>query len=116
MKELLGLLTDTPQEGGSMLVIILVYGGFFAFMYFVLFRPQRKKQKAVQTMQSSIKVGDSIVTNGGFYGVVVDVVNDVVMVEFGTNKSVRVPVQKAAISSIAEPNLTIVHEDEEESK
>ncbi len=58
-------------------------------------------------MQSSIETGDSVLTNGGMYGKVVDKVNDVYIVEFGTNKSVRVPVQKSAIASKSEPDMSV---------
>jgi len=87
-----------PASGNSTLFFVVIYGAFFAFMYFVLIRPQRKKQKAVESMQSSIKVGDSIMTNGGLYGIVVDIINDILMIEFGRDKSVRVPVQKSAVA------------------
>jgi len=114
MYNLFSLLAETPAEpaGNSTLFFVVIYGAFFAFMYFVLIRPQRKKQKAVESMQRSIKVGDSIMTNGGLYGVVVDSVNDILMIEFGRDKSVRVPVQKSAVAGVREPNLTVVHEEE----
>jgi len=118
---LLSFLTTGTTGSGGITQILVLYAAIFAIFWFFLIRPQKKKQRAVETMQNSISVGDSVLTSGGFYGKVVDKVNDVYMVEFGTNKSVRVPVQKSAIVSIAEPDLTITKEieetkDEKESK
>ncbi|MDA3845382.1 MAG: preprotein translocase subunit YajC [Vallitaleaceae bacterium] len=115
MFNLFSLLGETADTGGgnSTLFFVVIYGAFFAFMYFVLIRPQRKKQKAIESMQKSIKIGDSIITNGGLYGVVVDSVNDLFMIDFGRDKSVRVPVQKSAVAGVKEPNLTLVIEEEE---
>ncbi|WP_242985330.1 preprotein translocase subunit YajC [Vallitalea okinawensis] len=86
--------------------MILYFGALFAIFYFLLIRPQKKRQKAVDDMQNSISVGDWIMTNGGLYGKVVDIVNEFLIVEFGTNKSVLVPISKQAIASVGEPNLT----------
>lgn len=110
-------LTSGATSSGGITQILVLYAAIFAIFWFFLIRPQKKKQKAVETMQNSISVGDSVLTSGGLYGKVIDKVNDVYMVEFGTNKSVRVPVQKSAIVSIAEPDLTVTKEIEEtESK
>lgn len=116
MFSLLSLLEATAaapaKSGSSTFFLIIIYGAFFAFMWFVLIRPQRKKQKAVASMQSEIAVGQSVLTSGGLYGKVVDVVNDVLIVEFGMNKGVRIPVQRSAVSSVAEPELTITKIEE----
>lgn len=95
--------------GGVVSIIYLVV--LFGFMWFVLIRPQRKRQKQTEQMQYSIKIGDSVLTNGGLYGKVVDLVNDVVIVEFGTNKSVRVPIVRSAIASISAPNMSVAKEE-----
>ncbi len=102
---------DAPA-GNSTLFLIVIYGAFFAFMWFVLIRPQRKKQKAVGVMQSSIAIGEWILTSGGLYGKVVDTVNDNLIVEFGMNKGVRIPVQRSSGAAAAEPDLSIVKIEE----
>lgn len=109
------LATETAGSGG-LLQILVLYGAIFAIFWFFLIRPQKKKQRAVEAMQNSIEIGDSVLTSGGLYGKVIDKVNDVYMVEFGTNKSVRVPVQKSAIVSVTEPDLTVNKEIEEEKE
>lgn len=114
MVNLLNLLeagaADTAA-GSSTLFMFVIYGGFIAFMYFVLIRPQRKKQKEINRMQSEIEIGQSVLTSGGLYGKVVDIVNDVLIVEFGTNKGVRVPVQRMAVASVTEPDLVQAKEE-----
>lgn len=107
-----GTAAAEPKSGGSTLLLVVVYGAFFAFMWFVLIRPQRKKQKEVARIQNEIAVGDSVLTSGGLYGKVVDTVNDVLIVEFGMNKGVRVPVQRSAVATVAEPDLTIAKIEE----
>lgn len=97
----------TTETGGSGIVsILLLYGAIFGIFWFFLIRPQRKKQRQVDLMQSAIEVGDKVVTSGGMYGLVVDSVNDVVYVEFGTNKSVRIPIKRSSILGVAEPDIT----------
>lgn len=85
----------------------VIWGGFIAFMWFFIIRPQRKKQKDLAKMQEEIGVGQSVLTAGGLYGKVVDTVNDILIVEFGINKGVRVPVQRSTVMSVAEPDLSL---------
>ncbi len=85
---------------GSMIGVILMYVVIFGvFFYFVMYRPQKKEQKKMNTMLSSLEIGDSILTSSGFYGVVIDITDDTVIVEFGNNKNCRIPMQKSAIFS-----------------
>ena len=86
---------------GSMIGVILMYVVIFGvFFYFVMYRPQKKEQKKMNTMLSSLEIGDSILTSSGFYGVVIDITDDTVIVEFGNNKNCRIPMQKSAITQI----------------
>ncbi|MCT4598047.1 MAG: preprotein translocase subunit YajC [Vallitalea sp.] len=98
--------------GGLVIWMVVLFG----FMWLVLIRPQKKRQKQIDQMQSSVNIGDSIMTNGGIYGKVVDSVNDVLIIELGTNKSVRVPIQRNAVAAVKEPDLTINKEEIEEVK
>ncbi len=88
---------------------MVVIVGFF---YFFLIRPQRKEQKEKQTMLSSLAVGDSVLTTAGFYGVVIDMTEDTVIVEFGNNKNCRIPMQKSAIVQIEKLSDAIEAEDD----
>ena len=80
--------------------IILIYAVVIGGMWFLLMRPQKKEQKRLQAMINSLEVGDSIVTTSGFYGVVIDMTEEDVIVEFGNNKNCRIPMRKQAIAEV----------------
>ena len=84
----------------SMGVMILWIVVLFGVMYFLMIRPQKKEQKRVQAMLNSMEVGDSIVTTSGFYGVIIDMTEEDVIVEFGNNKNCRIPMRKQAIAEV----------------
>lgn len=76
----------------------------FVVMYFIAIRPQKKQQKQLQALIASLEVGDSVVTTSGFYGVIIDITDDMVIVEFGQNKNCRIPMEKTAISNVEKAN------------
>lgn len=93
--------TLAAQAGGAnwallIVVYVLISGGF----WFIFIRPQKKEQKRVQAMIASMEVGDSVLTTSGFYGVVIDINDSDVIVEFGSNRNCRIPMQKAAIAQV----------------
>ena len=98
--------TTNSGGGGSSILILVVYIVFFlGLMYFIIIRPQKKQAKQQQDLQNSIEPGDNIMTTSGFYGTILDVVDETtVIVEFGNNKNCRIPMQKAAIAQIEKPN------------
>lgn len=82
-------------------VLMLVYiVAIIGFMYFVMIRPQKKEQKLLNQKLSEMEVGDSVLTSSGFYGVVIDITDSDVIVEFGSNKNCRIPMQKTAIVDV----------------
>ena len=87
----------------SMVSIILVYVVIIGGMWFLLMRPQKKEQKRIQAMLSTMEVGDTVLTTSGFYGVIIDMTDDTVIVEFGSNKNCRIPMQKVAIVQVEKP-------------
>lgn len=102
----MGILANGAAMGGpGGIVVILMYVVIFgAFFYFAMYRPQKKEQKRMNTMLSALEIGDSILTNSGFYGVVIDITDDTVIVEFGNNKNCRIPMQKSAIAQVEKPD------------
>ncbi len=78
---------------------ILMLVALFALMYFMLIRPQRKKEKQVQEMRANLKPGDEIVTIGGILGKVVRVKDEEVTIQIGADKT-KVDVAKWGISSL----------------
>nr|AGS51605.1 preprotein translocase subunit YajC (TC 3.A.5.1.1) [uncultured bacterium contig00017] len=83
----------------SMVMYLVMVVGI---IYFFMVRPQ-KKDKKEQEMLTQLEVGDAVLTNSGFYGTVIDVGDDTVIIEFGNNKNCRIPMQKSAIAQIEKP-------------
>ena len=88
------------SSGMGMVGAIVWMVVLFGLMYFLMLRPQKKEQKRLQAMLNDMEVGDSIVTTGGFYGVVIDMTEEDVIVEFGNNKNCRIPMRKQAIAEV----------------
>ena len=84
----------------DLISMLVIYGVFFAVLWFFIMRPQKKEQKRLQLMLSEMAVGDTVLTTSGFYGVIIDISEDDVIVEFGNNKNCRIPMQKAAITQV----------------
>lgn len=87
-----------------MLGVIVIYVVLLGGLWWFMMRPQKKEQKRIQAMLASMEVGDTALTTSGFYGVIIDITDDDVIVEFGNNKNCRIPMQKAAIAQIEKPN------------
>ena len=106
---LLAAETTEAAGGGAMgmgfTVIWMV--ALFAIMYFMMIRPQSKERKKMQAMLASMEVGDSVVTTSGFYGVIIDMTEEDVIVEFGNNKNCRIPMRKQAIAEIEKADTGI---------
>ena len=86
------------------IVILLVYVvAIGAMMYFLAIKPQKKQQKQQQELMDSIEKGDYFLTTSGFYGVIIDITDDDVIVEFGNNKNCRISMQKKAIAQVEKP-------------
>ena len=97
--------SDMQAASGLSWVILVDYiVAIVAFFYFMMIRPQKKEQKRMAAMMSSLEIGDSILTNSGFYGVIIDIADDTVIVEFGSNKNCRIPMQKTAIAQVEKPS------------
>lgn len=95
----MGLLTAGAGAGGFGVLIVYVVI-IAAAMYFLAIRPQKKEQKRMNAMLSELAVGDCVVTTSGFYGIVIDITEEDVIVEFGSNKNCRIPMKKSAIAQV----------------
>ena len=99
---------DPTAASANTFIIILIYVVLFGFLYFVMIRPQRKEQKKKAQTLASLAIGDSVRTTGGFVGVILDISDDMVIVEFGNNKNCRIPMYKEAIVEVEKPEDAIV--------
>ena len=79
---------------------VLYFVFIIGLMYFIAIRPQQKEKKKMQELMAGVAVGDSVLTSSGFYGVIIDMTDDTGIVEFGSNKNCRIPMQKAAIVQV----------------
>ncbi len=75
---------------------VLMYAAILGIFYFLLIRPQRKKEKETQEMRKSLVVGDEILTIGGIYGKVINIKDDTITIEIGADK-VKLKIAKWAI-------------------
>ena len=99
------ILAEAAQPGMGELLIstILPFGFVIAIMYFMMIRPQQKEQKKKDLMLKELAVGDTVLTTSGFYGTIIDITDDTVIVEFGNNRNCRIPMQKAAVAMVEKP-------------
>lgn len=86
------MITVLQAQGGSMLIMMAV---MFVGAYFLMIRPQMKKQKQEKNFQDSLKVGQRIVTTSGLHGRIAQVQEDGVIIE---TLSGKLKFEKAAIS------------------
>ena len=93
------LMTSPPGQGptlGSQLPLILI---IFSIFYFIVFRPMRKRQRETEQLLGALKSGDRVVTNGGIYGTVVGVTDDVIQLRVADH--VKIQIAKSAIARLA---------------
>lgn len=91
-------MAPTDQGGGGMLGTLVMFGLIIFIFYFMIIRPQSKRQKERQQMLNSIKKGDKIVTVGGVHGTVVGVDEKTLLVQVADN--VKLKFERTAVSSI----------------
>lgn len=92
-----GGLTDSPLFGMVPFVLI------FVVFYFLLIRPQQKKQKALQQMIRELKKGDRIVTNGGIYGTIVKIGETIITLEIA--EKVRIQIERQQVARLVEGDI-----------
>ena len=92
---------DAQGGTGMSIGFIVLYIVFFAgLVYFMFLKPQKKQAAQQDEMMKNLKVGDTIMTTSGFYGTVIGIDDDTVIVEFGNNKNCRIPMHKKAIAEV----------------
>ncbi|MCM1288776.1 MAG: preprotein translocase subunit YajC [Clostridium sp.] len=102
----------TEGQAGSAVGFIFVIIIWILVFYFMLIRPQKKQKKAMEDLHNAMEPGDSIMTTGGFYGTLLDIVDDTtVIVEFGNNKNCRIPMHKNAIAEVEKAGSAEIKDD-----
>lgn len=89
----------TPGGGGMFdPTLMLVIFGTFAIFYFVLIRPQQKKQKELQKTIEALRKGDRVMTNGGIFGSVVGMKDNILVLKIAENT--KIEILKTAVSNV----------------
>ncbi len=94
-----GLTTAAPAGGISAYSSIIMLVAMFAIFYFVLIRPQKKKDKEIKQMRDSISIGDDVITIGGIHGKIAKVSDETIVLELSHGKQ-RITFSKWAIGSV----------------
>ena len=69
------------------LTFVLPLGFFFVILYFMLIRPQKKREQEQKELQSNVQIGDEVITTGGIVGIVVRVADDTIVLETGGERT-----------------------------
>lgn len=83
----------------NMIISIVYMVALFAIFYFLFIRPQRKKEKQLDQLRSSLEVGQMVTTIGGMLATVAKVEDELVVLEVGPNRT-KMPFKKWAIASV----------------
>ena len=106
---------DAPQMAGWMATLIQ-FGPFVLIlivMYFLMIRPQQKKQKEEQKMRNSLRVGDELTTIGGIKGRVVSIKDDTIVLETGNDRT-KIQFEKWAIQTVHTKHEDPVDDDDDD--
>ncbi|MBN2628473.1 MAG: preprotein translocase subunit YajC [Spirochaetales bacterium] len=95
----LPLLQATAATGSSAMSIVMLVS-IFAIFYFLLIRPQRKKEKERQAMIDAVKKGDNVTTIGGIKGTVTNIDNDKATVTIKVDDNCKIKFTKSSVSSV----------------
>lgn len=82
----------TFAMGVASLQPLIMFAVIIAIMYFMMIRPQRKRQKEIENFRRGLQVGQEVVTSGGIYGKVKEINDGVVLLEIAHNVNVRVDI------------------------
>lgn len=82
----------TIAMGAASLQPLIMFAVIIAIMYFMMIRPQRKRQKEIENFRRGLQVGQEVVTSGGIYGKVKEINDGVVVLEIAHNVNVRVDI------------------------
>ena len=93
-----GAAAEGGATGGANPMSLIMIVGMVALMYFMVLRPQKKRQKEEQEIRDSIQIGDEITTIGGIMGRVVTVKDDSIVIETGTDRT-KIKFLKSAIQT-----------------
>ena len=107
---MLFLLQATGKSPGGMLSMLLPFILMFVVMYFLILRPQKKKERERKALLSRVKKNDRVVTAGGIHGLITSARENEVILRVDDAKDVKLKVDRSAIVSV----LEVSHEEDTE--
>ena len=109
----MNLLASSTAASNTFLLVYLVI--IAAFFYLMIIRPQSKEKKKMQALLESMAIGDSVLTTAGFYGTIIDIADEIIIVEFGNNKNCRIPMKKSSVVAVEKPGSANKNTEEKKS-
>ena len=90
--------TGQPDPLQNMLSTILPFAAIILIFYFMMIRPQQKRQKEMKAMLDAMKKGDKVITSSGIHGTITDIEDNVITVQIAENTKVRF--EKVAVTTV----------------
>jgi len=102
MEFLLFAMGAQPEGGGeqSMVSTLIMFGAIFLIFYFMIIRPQQKRQKQREKMINEMKKGDKVITSGGLHGTIAGMDEKTLLVDLGNN--IKVTVERSSVNNVTE--------------
>lgn len=97
---------------GGMLSMLLPFILMFVVMYFLILRPQKRKERERKDLLSRVKKNDRVVTAGGIHGTITSIRENEVILRIDDTKDIKVKVDRGSIATV----LEVSHDDAEEPK
>ena len=110
---------DVQQQakGTSVWFWVIYIGLMLGLIYLMIVKPQKKAKKAQEDLHKSMEPGDTVMTTGGFYGTLLDIIDDqTVIVEFGNDRHCRIPMHPNAIAEVEKAGSAVMKADEQEEE
>ena len=108
--------TENPEQVNGLMATLIQFGPIvlvLVLMYFLMIRPQQKKQKEEQKMRNSLRVGDELTTIGGIKGRVVSIKDDTITLESGNDRT-KLQFEKWAIQTVHTKHEDPVDDDDDD--
>ena len=97
----------TPSAGSALIMNLMPIFIIFLVFYFLSIKPQMKKQKEHQKMLDNLKKGDKVVTNGGIYGTIVEVQQNIFKLKIAENVNVQI-LKSAVLTLVQDETVSVI--------
>lgn len=94
------LMAPQGQDGPGLVSNLVLFGAIIAIFYFMIIRPQQKREKQRQAMLGALKKGDKVVTAGGVHGTIVGMEEKTLLVQIADN--VKVKVDRGSVNAVSQ--------------